>query len=155
MTHTVQEVLDFVRENDVQFIRLGFCDLLGVQKNISIMPTELSSAFENGISFDAHAVKGFREVTESDLLLFPDPATLTVLPWRPGPGRVIRLYCDIKNPDNVMCDDCNREYKTPYKYKQHLKYQHHMRLIFSSPKMTPCRYHETNICMLNNFSFYY
>jgi glutamine synthetase len=24
---------------------------------------------------------------------------LTVLPWRPGPGRVARFYCDIKNPD--------------------------------------------------------
>ena len=102
MTHTVQEVLDFVRENDVQFIRLGFCDLLGVQKNISIMPAELLSAFENGVSFDAHAIRGFREVTESDLLLFPDPATLTVLPWRPGPGRVVRLYCDIKNPDQSV-----------------------------------------------------
>jgi glutamine synthetase len=31
--------------------------------------------------------------------LFPDPSTLKVLPWRPGPGRVIRLYCGIKNPD--------------------------------------------------------
>lgn len=102
MTHTIQEVLDFVRENDVQFIRLGFCDLLGVQKNISIMPAELPSAFENGVSFDAHAIRGFREVTESDLLLFPDPATLTVLPWRPGPGRVVRLYCDIKNPDQSV-----------------------------------------------------
>lgn len=102
MTHTIQEVLEFVRENDVKFIRLGFCDLLGAQKNISIMPTELPSAFENGISFDAHAVKGFCEVTKSDLLLFPDPATLTVLPWRPGPGRVIRLYCDIKNPDQSV-----------------------------------------------------
>ena len=102
MTHTIHEVLEFIEENQVKFIRLGFCDLLGVQKNISIMPTELSSAFENGISFDAHAVKGFREVTESDLLLFPDPATLTVLPWRPGPGRVIRLYCDIKNPDKSV-----------------------------------------------------
>ena len=108
MTHTVQEVLDFVRENDVQFIRLGFCDLLGVQKNISIMPAELLSAFENGVSFDAHAIRGFREVTESDLLLFPDPATLTVLPWRPGPGRVVRLYCDIKNPDQSVFDGDSR-----------------------------------------------
>ena len=38
-------------------------------------------------------------MAKSDLLLFPDPATLTVLPWRPGPGRVVRFYCDIKNPD--------------------------------------------------------
>ena len=96
---TVSEVLEFVRENDVKFVRLSFCDLFGSQKNISIMADELQSAFENGVSFYAFAIRGFRDVTRSDLLLFPDPATLTVLPWRPGPGRVARFYCDIKNPD--------------------------------------------------------
>jgi len=96
---TVRDIAEFVRENDVKFIRLGFCDLFGFQKNISIMPDELTSAFESGVSFDAHAVKGFRDVTESDLFLFPDPSTLTILPWRPGPGRVARFYCDIRNPD--------------------------------------------------------
>ena len=99
MTTTANEVLEFTKENDIKFIRLGFCDLLGNQKNISIMADELQSAFENGVSFDAHAIRGFREVARSDLLLFPDPATLMVLPWRPGPGRVARFYCDIKNPD--------------------------------------------------------
>ncbi len=99
MTNTANEVLEFIRENDVKFIRLGFCDPFGIQKNISIMADELLAAFENGISFDASAIKGFRDVTRSDLLLFPDPSTITVLPWRPEPGRVARFYCDIKNPD--------------------------------------------------------
>lgn len=99
MNTTAYEVLQFVKENDVKFIRLGFCDLFGIQKNISIMPDELPRAFKHGISFDASAIKGFQNVAKSDLLLFPDPSTLTVLPWRPGPGRVARFYCDIKNPD--------------------------------------------------------
>lgn len=102
MNTTVSEVLEFVEENDVKFIRLGFCDLLGVHKNISIMADELLSAFERGVSFDAHAIKGFCNDARSDLLIFPDPATLTVLPWRPGSGRVARFYCDIKNPDGTL-----------------------------------------------------
>lgn len=102
MTELTNGVLEFVRENDVKFIRLGFCDLFGVQKNISIMPEELPYAFENGVSFDAHAIRGFRDVTASDLLLFPDPATLTVLPWRPGPGRVVRFYGEIRTPDGSL-----------------------------------------------------
>ena len=96
------EVLDFVKENDVKFIRLSFCDLFGMQKNISIMADELQSAFENGVSFDAHVIRGFRDITQSDLFLFPDPSTLVVLPWRPGPGRVIRFFCDIKSPDGSL-----------------------------------------------------
>ena len=99
MNSTAKEVLEFVAENDVKFIRLSFCDLFGMQKNISIMADELEAAFVSGVSFDAHAIRGFKGVINSDLLLFPDPATLTVLPWRPGPGRVARFYCDIKNPD--------------------------------------------------------
>lgn len=102
MVTTVEEVLDFVKYNDVKFIRLSFCDLAGRQKNISIMPDELPRAFEHGIPFDAHAISGFTDITKSDLLLVPDPTTLSILPWRPQQGRVVRFYCGIKNPDGSV-----------------------------------------------------
>jgi len=109
MDIATREVLEFVRENDVKFVRLAFCDLLGFQKNISIMPDGLASAFENGVPFDAHAVPGFGGVADSDLLLFPDPLTLSILPWRPVPGRVVRFFCSVKNPDGSpsICDARN------------------------------------------------
>jgi len=123
MSITVNEVLEFIKENDVKFIRLAFCDLFGNQKNISIMPDVLPEAFEHGIPFDAHAIKGFTDITESDLLLVPDPDTLSVLPWRPQQGRVVRFYCNIKKPDgsvfwgdtreilkSVLADNRNKEY---------------------------------------------
>jgi glutamine synthetase len=99
MDYTVNEVLQFTSENDVKFVRLAFCDIFGVQKNISIMPEELPRAFQNGITFDASAVRGFMNVEESDLALYPDSSTLSILPWRPQHGRVIRLFCDIKHPN--------------------------------------------------------
>jgi len=108
MTDTINEVLEFVKESDTKFIRLGFCDPQGFQKNISIMPDDLLKAFETGVPFDASAIKGFNDAAQSDLLLFPDPVTLTVLPWRPGPGRVIRFYCDIKNPDGSPFESDSR-----------------------------------------------
>lgn len=94
-----QDVIDFVREEDVKFIRLVFCDVFGKQKNISIMPGELERAFDEGISFDASAIRGFSDVTRSDLFLVPDPSTLAVLPWRPAHGRVVRMFCNIFRPD--------------------------------------------------------
>ena len=90
MNYTVAEVLQFVEENDVKFIRLQFCDMFGAVKNIAIMADELPRAFERGVSFDASAVKGFMNMEESDLFLHPDPSTLAVLPWRPQQGRVAR-----------------------------------------------------------------
>ena len=106
MKYSAQEVMQYVQEEDVKFIRLAFCDLYGGQKNISIMPGELSRAFEYGIAFDASAVKGFGGEIYSDLLLHPDPSTLAVLPWRPEHGRVVRMFCDISYPDGRVfeCD---------------------------------------------------
>ena len=39
------------------------------------------------IGFDASAIYGFGNEVKSDLFLFPDPSTLSVLPWRPAQGR--------------------------------------------------------------------
>lgn len=99
MKYTVNDVMEYVREEDVKFIRLAFCDLGGNLKNLSVMPEELKRAFDRGIAFDGSAIKGFEFVEKSDLFLFPDPDTLTLLPWRPSHGKVIRLFCDIKYPD--------------------------------------------------------
>ena len=68
MKYSKQEVLQFVKEEDVKFIRLAFCDVFGKQKNISIMEKELQRAFEYGIAIDASAINGFGDETHSDLL---------------------------------------------------------------------------------------
>ena len=97
--YTQEEVLDFVREEDVKFVRLAFFDVAGKQKNISIMAGQLESAFRNGVSFDASAVTGFETAEKSDLFLHPDPTTLSILPWRPNTGKVVRMFCTISHPD--------------------------------------------------------
>ncbi len=106
MNYSKDEVLQYVAEEDVKFIRLAFCDVFGRQKNVSVMPDELERAFESGIAFDASAIRGFGDETRSDLLLFPEPDTLTPLPWRPEHGRVVRMFCHITDPDGrpFVCD---------------------------------------------------
>lgn len=105
--YSYEEVMDYCTEEDVRFIRLAFCDVHGVQKNISVMPDELRRAFECGVSIDASAIDGFGTVLRSDLFLHPDPSTLAVLPWRPSNGRVVRMFCDICYPDGTHFErDC-------------------------------------------------
>lgn len=108
MKYTKQEVMQFVREEDVKFIRLAFCDVLGKQKNISIMPGELDRAFRYGIAIDASVVRGFGSVAQSDLFLHPDPDTLSILPWRPEHGRVVRMYCTVTYPDGTVFENDSR-----------------------------------------------
>lgn len=106
--YTEREVLDYIAEEDVKFVRLAFFDLNGVQKNISIMAGQLEGAFQRGVGFDASAIYGFESAEKSDLFLFPDPATLSVLPWRPSSGKVVRLFCTIRYPDG-------REYEKDFR----------------------------------------
>lgn len=106
MVYTAEDVFSYVEQEDVQFIRLCFSDIRGRQKNVAILPGELRRAFRDGIPFDASAVYGFGDESRSDLLLFPDPATLCPMPWRPSHGRVVRMLCDVRRPDGTpaLCD---------------------------------------------------
>ena len=106
MKYSKEEVMQYVHEEDVKFIRLAFCDVFGKQKNISIMPEELPRAFKYGIAIDASAIAGFGDENRSDLFLHPDADTLMPLPWRPEHGRVVRMFCNITHPDGRIfeCD---------------------------------------------------
>lgn len=105
--YTESEILDFVRDEDVKFIRLAFFTLDGKQKNTSIMANQLTLAFKNGVSFDASSIPGFQSPNHSDLFLHPDPSTIEVLPWRPTTGKVVRMFCDIRYPDGTPYEkDC-------------------------------------------------
>ena len=75
MKYSKEEVLQYVIEEDVKFIRLAFSDVFGRQKNISIMPHELKRAFDYGIALDASSIAGFGNEAHSDLFLHPEPDT--------------------------------------------------------------------------------
>ncbi len=108
MTYSKDEILQYMAEEDVKFIRLAFCDVFGRRKNVSIMPHELPRAFEHGIAFDASAVAGFGRETRSDLFLHPEAETLTLLPWRPEHGRVVQMMASIAYPDGTPFESDSR-----------------------------------------------
>lgn len=104
-----REAAELIESSDIKFVRLAFCDVFGVQKNISVQASELGRAFEQGIAFDASSIAGFRDPSHSDLFLFPDPETMMLLPWRPSRGGVARFFCEIRNPDGTpFSADCRR-----------------------------------------------
>ena len=110
MNSSPKEILRLIEENDIKFIRLTFCDIFGNLKNIAIMPTELDRAFSYGIPVD------YSEFDESspELVLFPDISTLSVLPWRPKSGRVIRFFCSLRNNDGTPYASGMRTHLTEY-----------------------------------------
>ena len=64
MKHTAQDILNYVEDNDVKFVRLAFCDIFGNQKNISVFAGDLPYAFEQGVCFDGSSIAGFMNTEE-------------------------------------------------------------------------------------------
>ncbi|MCR5793047.1 MAG: glutamine synthetase family protein [Lachnospiraceae bacterium] len=99
MNYSIEEVLKYIEEEDVKFIRLAFRDAYGIQKNISIMSGEVKKAFDEGAPINAKEIAGFMDCPYAALYLKPDPATMAILPWRPDTGKVLRMFCNVYTPD--------------------------------------------------------
>ncbi len=98
---TAADVLYAVKDSDVKFIRLQFTDIFGVMKNVSITVNQLEKALNNELMFDGSSIDGFTRIEESDMYLYPDLNTFSVLPWSSVDNATARLVCDVYNPDGT------------------------------------------------------
>lgn len=108
MDYTIEEVMKYIEEEDVKFIRLAFRDAYGVQKNISVMPGELKKAYEDGSPINARAIAGFEDCPFASLYLKPDLSTMSILPWRPDNGKVLRMFCNVYTPEGKVYESDTR-----------------------------------------------
>ena len=96
----VTNVVKEIKQQEIKFIRLQFTDINGMLKNLAVSSKNIESMFEDGQPFDGSSITGYRPIEESDMVLFPDPTTFAVLPWRPKEKSSCRLLCDIYTPQN-------------------------------------------------------
>ena len=94
---TPSEVVALAKENNVKVVDLKFMDLPGMWQHFSLMVDELNEdLFTEGIGFDGSSIRGFQAINESDMLLFPDPATALIDPVCQIP--TLSITCNIKDP---------------------------------------------------------
>ena len=106
---TKDEIRKMVKENNIEFIKLEFCDINGIMKNLSIPSEQLDSALNNEIMLDGSSIKGFRNIETSDMYFYPDLKTFAIIPWRSDDeGKVARFICDIHNADGTPFEGCPR-----------------------------------------------
>jgi glutamine synthetase len=91
----VTKLLERIKKDDVQFVRLQFTDVMGMPKNAAIPVEQVEKSLTEGTWFDGSSIEGFTRIEESDMLLKADPASYAVLPWRPAEGKVARFVCDV------------------------------------------------------------
>jgi len=98
LSRAEQHVLDEIEDEDVDYLRLQFTDILGTVKNVSVPAHQAEKAFSEGIYFDGSSIEGFVRIQESDMRLDPDPETFAVIPWEQDDGRAsARMICDVIN----------------------------------------------------------
>ncbi|QCS41896.1 type I glutamate--ammonia ligase [Natrinema versiforme] len=96
LTAAEEDVLDEIEEENIDFLRLQFTDILGTVKNVSVPARQAEKAFTEGIYFDGSSIEGFVRIQESDMRLKPDPDTFAILPWQDREdGASARMICDV------------------------------------------------------------
>ena len=110
-------ILATVEAERVRFVNLEFTDVIGMAKCVTIPVEQFPDCISRGKWFDGSAIEGFARVAESDMYLFPDLVTFTILPdtVRPHVGMaatvivsdddvVARVICDVRTPDGERFD---------------------------------------------------
>jgi len=103
-----REVLKILKEERVNYLRLQFTDIMGINKNVEVPPSQFEKAVEGKILFDGSSIEGFSRIEESDMILKPDLDTLLIFPWNDNGKKIARMICDIYNPDDTPFEGCPR-----------------------------------------------
>jgi len=97
MASTPRDVVKQVKDNGIKMIDFKFVDLPGIWQHYSIPAHRLDeSLFEDGIGFDGSSIRGFAQIQESDMLVFPDPETAFIDPLLEVP--TLSLTCTVRDP---------------------------------------------------------
>lgn len=107
--YTKDDILKYVKQNDIRFIRLQFTDILGSLKNVAITASQLEKALDNQCMFDGSSIEGFVRIEESDMKLYPDLNSFVQFPWREAPDSVARLICDVYNTHGMPFNGSPRQ----------------------------------------------
>ncbi|RMC39117.1 MULTISPECIES: type I glutamate--ammonia ligase [unclassified Lactobacillus] len=102
MTNKISEddIRKSVADNDVRFLRLMFTDINGTLKAVEVPNSQLEKVLENDIRFDGSSIDGFVRLEESDMVLYPDFSTWSVLPWTDSRGgKIGSLICSVHTTD--------------------------------------------------------
>jgi len=97
---SAETIQKMIRENEVDFVDLRFCDTAGKEQHVS-MPAAMADEdfFEEGKMFDGSSIKGWKGINESDMVLMPDLDSAVMDPFMEHSTLILR--CDVLEPDTM------------------------------------------------------
>jgi glutamine synthetase len=77
-----EQIMAIIKNEQVRFVNLEFIDVVGMTKCVTIPAEQFASCIQHGKWFDGSALESFVRVAESDMYLFPDLSTFSILPGK-------------------------------------------------------------------------
>ena len=94
---TPKQAVAFAKENKAVACDLKFLDFLGTWQHFTIPMSEFGEdLFEEGSGFDGSSIRGWQPINASDMLVMPDPDTITMDPFCADP--TVTAICNIVDP---------------------------------------------------------
>ncbi len=94
---TENEVMQYIKEQEIQFVDVKFCDLLGTWQHFTVPVSEVSKdTFKDGFGFDGSSIRGWQAIDASDMLIIPDASTAVIDNFIEA--KTLSLTCNIKDP---------------------------------------------------------
>jgi glutamine synthetase len=93
----LKKVFDLIKEKDVKYVDFRFTDPRGKWQHTA-QPTFTvdEGTFADGVMFDGSSIAGWKDISQSDMCLMPDPATACIDPFAAQTQMI--LFCDCLEP---------------------------------------------------------
>ena len=97
MASDVENVLELIREKNVEFVDFRFTDPRGKWQHVSQTTAFVDEdTFTDGVMFDGSSISGWKEINQSDMCMMPDATTAVIDPFTAQPTLI--LFCNILEP---------------------------------------------------------
>ena len=94
----IQNVLDMIKEHDIEYVDIRFTDPRGKLQHITMINDEIDADFlEEGLMFDGSSIAGWKSIDESDMKLIPDCSSAYIDPFYAE--KTLCIHCSIHEPD--------------------------------------------------------
>jgi glutamine synthetase len=91
------DVLKLIKEKGVKFVDLRLTDTRGKEQHVTVPSHVVDSAFfDDGKMFDGSSIAGWKGISESDMILMPDPETAVLDVFTEEP--TVNIRCDVVEP---------------------------------------------------------
>ncbi|QDL92769.1 type I glutamate--ammonia ligase [Paroceanicella profunda] len=114
-----KNVLDTIKDEDVEYVDIRFTDPRGRLQHVTVMSDQVDEDFlEEGFMFDGSSIAGWKSIDQSDMKLMPDTSSIYMDPFYAE--KTLCVHCNVVEPDTGAAYDRDPR-STAVKAEEYLK----------------------------------